>query len=205
MKQRSLFIDACQAVRPVIWMLLFVPVLLALLALDRFLPEYQSVLAEHEENSLRLQRAQVQADALPRYREHIEAGKDSYQKLSAKAYTASEVEQSVSRFSSDLTRILGAVYIQPDSAVQVSVALQLEETAVLQAAVSFNCVPQQLQALELQWLAQSHLIKVTSVVVKVGPDAMRGSQQLLVQLNAQAIHLNVPAPQINSKTVKPTS
>lgn len=186
-------------------MLLFVPVLLALLALDRFLPEYESVLAEHEENSLRLQRAQVQADALPRYREHIDAGKDSYQQLSAKAYTASEVEQSVSQFSSDLTRILGAVYIQPDSAVQVSVAHKLEETAILQAAVSFNCVPQQLQALELQLLAQSHLIKVTSVVAKVGPDAMRGSQQLLVQLNAQAIHLGVPAPQINSKTVKPTS
>lgn len=205
MKQRSLFMDACQAVRPVIWMLLFVPVLLAMLALDKFLPEYEAVVAEHEENSLRLQRAQVQADALPKYREHIEAGKDSYQNLSAKAYAASEVEQSVSQFSSDLTRILGAVYIQPDSPVQVSVANQVEEAAILQAAISFNCVPQQLQALELQLLAQPHLMKVTSLVAKVGPDAMRGSQQLLVQLNAQAIHLSVPAPQINSKTAKPTS
>ena len=186
-------------------MLLFVPVLLVLLALDRFLPEYEAVLAEHEENSLRVQRAQVQADALPRYREHIEVGKDSYQNLSTKAYTASGADQSVSQFSSDLTRILGAVYIQPDSAVQVSVAHQLEETAILQAVVSFNCVPQQLQALELQLLAQPHLIKVTSVVAKVGPDTLRGSQQLLVQLNLQAIHHSVPEPQNNSKTAKPTS
>jgi hypothetical protein len=129
--------------------------------LDRFLPDYESVLAEYQENSLRQQRAQVQADALPRYREHMDAGKESYQNLSAKAYISGEVEQSVSQFSSDVSRLLNAVYIQPDSPIQTSVVNRLEEAATIEAAVSFNCVPQQLQALELQLLAQSHLIKVT--------------------------------------------
>ena len=205
MKQRSLFIDACQTVRPVIWLLLCVPVLLALLTLDRFLPDYESVFAEYQENSLRQQRAQVQADALPRYREHMDAGKESYQNLSAKSYLSGDVEQSVSQFSSDVGRILNAVYIQPDSPIQTSVVNRLEETAIIEAAVSFNCVPQQLQALELQLLSQSRLIKVTSVDVKVGPDALRGSQQLVVQLILQAVHLSQPTPQNNSKTAKPTS
>ena len=203
MKQRSLFIDACQTVRPVIWLLLCVPVLLALLTLDRFLPDYESVFAEYQENSLRQQRAQVQADALPRYREHMDAGKESYQNLSAKSYLSGDVEQSVSQFSSDVGRILNAVYIQPDSPIQTSVVTRLEETAIIEA--TFNCVPQQLQALELQLLSQSRLIKVTSVDVKVGPDALRGSQQLVVQLILQAVHLSQPAPQNNSKTAKPTS
>lgn len=205
MKQRSLFIDACQTVRPVIWLLLCVPVLLALLTLDRFLPDYESVFAEYQENSLRQQRAQVQADALPRYREHMDAGKESYQNLSAKSYLSGDVEQSVSQFSSDVGRILNAVYIQPDSPIQTSVVTRLEETAIIEATASFNCVPQQLQALELQLLSQSRLIKVTSVDVKVGPDALRGSQQLVVQLILQAVHLSQPAPQNNSKTAKPTS
>jgi hypothetical protein len=205
LKQRSLFIDACQTVRPVIWMLLCVPVLLALLTLDRFLPDYESVFAEYQENSLRQQRAQVQADALPRYREHMDAGKENYQNLSAKSYLSGDVEQSVSQFSSDVGRILNAVYIQPDSPIQTSVLNRLEETAIIEATVSFNCVPQQLQALELQLLSQSRLIKVTYVDVKVGPDALRGSQQLVVQLILQAVHLSQPAPQNNSKTAKPTS
>ena len=205
MKPRSLFIDACRTVRPVIWLLLFVPVLLVILAMDRLLPDYEAVLAENAENFIRLQRAQTQADALPRYREHIETDKDRFQNFSQKAYTTADVEQSVSQFSADVTRILNAVYIQPESAVQVTVVEKREETATLQVDVSFNCVPQQLQALELQLLAQARLIKVTSLVAKVAPDTLRGGQQLLVQLNLQAVHRSVPEPQINSKTAKPTS
>lgn len=135
----------------------------------------------------------------------MDAGKESYQNLSAKSYLSGDVEQSVSQFSSDVGRILNAVYIQPDSPIQTSVVTRLEETAIIEATASFNCVPQQLQALELQLLSQSRLIKVTSVDVKVGPDALRGSQQLVVQLILQAVHLSQPAPQNNSKTAKPTS
>ena len=203
MKTGTLFTDSCRAVRTVNWFLLGIPILIVLLAADRLLPNYETVISEYEENSLRLQRAQVQADALPKYLERIAADKETYDLFRVKAYSAGDVNQSIAQFSADLNRMLAAVYIQPTGLVQVQTARTSATGTLMEVRLTFNCVPQQLQSLELQLLALPRLTMVTSLVASVEPDTMRGSQQLVIELTVHALHVNLEEPMPNAKKEKP--
>lgn len=205
MSQGSLLSDACRAVRPVNWLLLGVPVLLLLLALDRFLPEYESVMSDHEDLTVRLARAQTQADLLPKYQSHLDDNQALHQRLLKRAFQTAAPEQSTEQLSKDLSRIFASVYIQPDAPIQVAAQSASMDVAPLEAVISFNCVPQQLQALELQLLSLPQLVKVSSLDIRVAPDSMRGSQQLQVKLTLRAVHVSVADPQAPTSTPKSSS
>lgn len=203
MTKGSLLSDACRAVKPVNWLLLLCPVLIVLLAVDRFWPDYDAVMAENEDLTLQLQRTQAQSQPLQQYIEHLDGKKEIYQRWVGKAYQAKQADQSVAQFTADLHRILGAVYVQPDAPVQVSLEHESSGAAVLTAALQFSCVPQQLHSLELQLLSQSQSIKVMSLVARVVPDPARASQQLLVQLTLKALHASVTEMPPLPQTAKP--
>lgn len=203
MTKGSLLSDACRAVKPVNWLLLLCPVLIVLLAVDRFWPDYDAVMAENEDLTLQLQRAQAQSQPLQQYIEHLDGKKEIYQRWVGKAYQAKQADQSVAQFTADLHRILGAVYVQPDGPVQVSLEHESSGAAVLTAALQFSCVPQQLHSLELQLLSQPQSIKVMSLVARVVPDPARASQQLLVQLTLKALHASVTEMPPLPQTAKP--
>ena len=195
MSQGSLLSDACRAVRPVNWLLLGVPVLLLLLAMDRFLPDYEAVMSDNEDLTVRLERAQIQANLLPTYQSHLDGNQPLHQRLLKRAYQTASAEQSADQLSKDLSRIFAAVYIQPDAPIQVAAQSAKMDVAALEAVIGFNCVPQQLQALELQLLSLPQLVKVTSLDIRVAPDSMRGSQQLQVKWTLRAVHVSAADPQ----------
>jgi hypothetical protein len=205
MSQGSFLSDACRSVRPVNWLLLGVPVLLLLLAMDKLLPDYEAAMSDNEDITVRLQRAQIQADMLPIYRSRLDDNQELHEQLLKKAFQTASAEQSADQLSKQISSIFASVYIQPDAPIQVTAQSAKMDVAGLEALISFNCVPQQLQALELQLLALSHLVKATYLDIRVAPDNLRGSQQLQVKLKLRAVHVSVAHQQAPTPTPKSTS
>ena len=205
MTQGSLLSDACRAVRPSNWLLLGVPVLLTLLMVDRFLPDYEAAIVESSDLSVSLKRAQIHAEMASKYQSNLDENQVLHQRLLKKAFQAASPEQSASQLTQELARIFAAIYVQTEAPIQVSVQPSKMTTSMLEAIIIFNCVPQQLQALELQLLSLPQLVKVTSLDVRVVPDNVRASQQLQVKLTINAVHVTVAEPQAPNPSQKSTS